>query len=389
MAEVAAADFHIGAGAFDVLGEEEGEIDDRSYSYWPHEFEHQEIYSSDSDDPFTHHEEEEEDYDDLFPHLHLHHQQPTPNPNPPTPNPDPVLEIDPYFSVVGMEQEQDLDSYEVFSEDFFVGRRATEDELNLDLNLNLQGYFSEEDLEDSVHGGLIDGLEEEDHDDVDVDVGVALCWDSLRLEEEWEDVDDRIDGIDAEDDGDVLLGLMMDYDEHIPNATIGVIQEVVDEGQEETMRNLDWQVLLQDVNDLERDHDFDLGPDDFVYPTEYDTFFGQFLENESAIRGSPPTAKAVVEGLPWVVLTQDDIQNKGGLCAVCKDEIATEEKAKQLPCLHYYHGECILPWLNMRNTCPVCRFELPTDDAEYEQRRGQRSAGVSQVRYNFEMFVQD
>lgn len=57
------------------------------------------------------------------------------------------------------------------------------------------------------------------------------------------------------------------------------------------------------------------------------------------------------------------------VCAICKDNFSLPVSNKMMPCGHGYHEDCIVTWLGSRNSCPVCRFELPTDDPDYEQQR--------------------
>ncbi|MFM7852730.1 MAG: RING finger domain-containing protein [Flammeovirgaceae bacterium] len=33
-----------------------------------------------------------------------------------------------------------------------------------------------------------------------------------------------------------------------------------------------------------------------------------------------------------------------------------------MPCGHIYHPDCLNPWLEKQNSCPVCRFELPLQE---------------------------
>lgn len=48
------------------------------------------------------------------------------------------------------------------------------------------------------------------------------------------------------------------------------------------------------------------------------------------------------------------------VCAVCKDQFVLDCDAKKLPCNHMFHAQCILPWLNIHSSCPLCRFSVPT-----------------------------
>ncbi|KAH7290402.1 hypothetical protein KP509_30G046900 [Ceratopteris richardii] len=98
----------------------------------------------------------------------------------------------------------------------------------------------------------------------------------------------------------------------------------------------------------------------------------QLGENDPNKYGTLPASKAVVDALPTITIAREHLSTEASQCAVCKDEFELLCQVKQLPCNHVYHSDCIFPWLEHHNSCPVCRFELPTDDPDYEQLRAQR-----------------
>lgn len=42
-------------------------------------------------------------------------------------------------------------------------------------------------------------------------------------------------------------------------------------------------------------------------------------------------------------------------CAVCQESLDVGVRAIQLNCKHEYHEECITPWLQKSDKCPMCR----------------------------------
>ncbi|KAK7388820.1 hypothetical protein VNO78_23647 [Psophocarpus tetragonolobus] len=220
---------------------------------------------------------------------------------------------------------------------------------------------------DDQHSQQICAHSDQDYNDNDDVSTIPLCWDALQLEDhtdnydhfEWEEVVDEREVLSILDDTSVSVSV-----------SVGI------EDEPEEPANFEWQVLLN-ANTLEGtiSEPYFGDNDDFGYTAEYEMMFGQF--NDDAFTGKPPASASVVRNLPSVVVTHADVANDNVVCAVCKEEFVVGERVKQLSCSHRYHGDCIVPWLGIRNTCPVCRFEFPTDDADYERRKAQRSVLVS------------
>ena len=122
---------------------------------------------------------------------------------------------------------------------------------------------------------------------------------------------------------------------------------------------------------------FDLITNYFIlqnYNDNIDNIINQIMLNDTNKYGNPPASKNSIEKLKKYKINEEKIKEFGfeNSCAVCKDEFNIGEECLAMPCNHYFHGNCLLPWLKERNSCPVCRYELPTDDADFEEMKKQK-----------------
>lgn len=94
--------------------------------------------------------------------------------------------------------------------------------------------------------------------------------------------------------------------------------------------------------------------------------------NNSERRGVVVEERVVLEGVPGRRRAGErererEREKKGGFderrelgdCSVCQEELKDVRKeVSRIRCGHVYHKSCILTWVQMRNSCPLCRREI-------------------------------
>ncbi|CAL4939177.1 unnamed protein product [Urochloa decumbens] len=100
-----------------------------------------------------------------------------------------------------------------------------------------------------------------------------------------------------------------------------------------------------------------------------DLLLEYLAETDPSRQGTPPARKEAVAALPTVRASE------AFTCPVCLDEVAAGGEAREMPCKHRFHGPCIVPWLEMHSSCPVCRHQLPAEETPAEQPAGGGGGG--------------
>lgn len=88
----------------------------------------------------------------------------------------------------------------------------------------------------------------------------------------------------------------------------------------------------------------------------------RYFKNTNIVSGPPPLSKDVIDALPLVEVTEQQVSIKMQ-CSVCWEDFQFRENVRQLPCCHIYHDPCIRPWLELHGTCPICRQNLGNADS--------------------------
>nr|GMD13162.1 E3 ubiquitin-protein ligase RING1-like [Ipomoea batatas] len=125
-----------------------------------------------------------------------------------------------------------------------------------------------------------------------------------------------------------------------------------------------------DSNTNSGNHNMGSLGDYFIGPG-LDMLLQHLAENDPNRYGTPPAQKDAIEAMPMVKV-EDSLQ-----CSVCLEDFEVGSEAKEMPCKHKFHSGCILPWLELHSSCPVCRHQLPFDDSKLESNGPRDNAAMN------------
>lgn len=104
---------------------------------------------------------------------------------------------------------------------------------------------------------------------------------------------------------------------------------------------------------------------------------------EDPMNGTPPASEDAIRNLSTInVVPKTDAEEETmPACPICTETFEFNEPAKKMPCAHIFHADCVIPWLKRHCSCPLCREEIQSNDADYEdlKRARKRRTAVAQM----------
>jgi len=97
-----------------------------------------------------------------------------------------------------------------------------------------------------------------------------------------------------------------------------------------------------------------IGLGDYVFGSSghLNAILNRLMADSDQDSGVPAMEKEKIDSIPTVLLTQEQKEKNSG-CCVCWEDLDGE--VRLLECGHCFHSDCIVPWLELHGTCPMCR----------------------------------
>jgi len=75
---------------------------------------------------------------------------------------------------------------------------------------------------------------------------------------------------------------------------------------------------------------------------------------------NPPVKRCVenIEAFPSYKYDGSHLPEEKNMCVVCQAEYEKDEEIRVIPCLHFFHKECIDQWMMRSCVCPICKSKI-------------------------------
>lgn len=99
---------------------------------------------------------------------------------------------------------------------------------------------------------------------------------------------------------------------------------------------------------------------DAVYSQEaLDRIITGLMEQHQSGSAPGPASQEAISSLNTRSISAQDLGTEGRAeCSICMEEVNIGEQVTDLPCHHWFHGECVKAWLTEHDTCPHCRQSI-------------------------------
>ena len=110
---------------------------------------------------------------------------------------------------------------------------------------------------------------------------------------------------------------------------------------------------------------------DAVFSQEaLDRVISGLMEQHSSSSAPGPASDNAIAALPKIRIAKSHLDSTGKAeCSICMDGLDLGDEVTELPCHHWFHGDCVGAWLREHDTCPQCRRGITPKDGDVNSPR--------------------
>ena len=85
----------------------------------------------------------------------------------------------------------------------------------------------------------------------------------------------------------------------------------------------------------------------------------RLLQSNHELENKNKDLQTIINYIPFTIIQDEPKNLKNEIrCVICLSNFEIGEKVSALPCCHTFHTKCLDEWINRKQRCPVCKFEI-------------------------------